>query len=62
VKISQQTKHVEVRSKFVTEMTIEGILKVIFVRSEDNDTEIFKKNLPKDIHQEHARKMIESKG
>jgi hypothetical protein len=50
------------RSKFVTEMIIEGILKVIFVRSEDNDADIFTKNLPKDLHQEHARKMIEPKG
>jgi hypothetical protein len=60
--ISQRTKHVDVRSKSVTEMIIEGILKVIFVRSEDNDADIFTKNLPKDLHQEHARKMIEPKG
>jgi hypothetical protein len=40
----------------------EGILKVIFVRSEDNDADIFTKNLPKNLHQEHARKMIEPKG
>jgi hypothetical protein len=53
---------VDVRAKFVTEMIVEGILKVIFVRSEDNDADIFTKNLAKDLHQEHARKMIEQKG
>jgi hypothetical protein len=52
---------VDVRAKFVTEMIVEGILKVIFFRSEDNDADIFTKNLAKDLHQEHARKMIEPK-
>jgi hypothetical protein len=33
ISISQRTKHVDVRAKFVTEMIAEGILKVIFVRS-----------------------------
>jgi hypothetical protein len=61
ISISQRTKHVDVRAKFVTEMIVEGILKVIFVRSEDNDADIFTKNLAKDLHQEHARKMIEPK-
>jgi hypothetical protein len=46
----------------VTEMIVEGIFNVIFVRSEDNDADIFTNNLAKDLHQEHARKMIEQKG
>jgi hypothetical protein len=61
ISILQRTKHVDVRAKFVTEMIVEGILKVIFVRSEDNDDDIFTNNLAKDLHQEHARKMIEPK-
>jgi hypothetical protein len=62
ISISQRTKHVDVRAKFVTEMIVEGVLKVIFVQLEDNDAVIFTKNLAKDLHQEHARKMIELKG
>jgi hypothetical protein len=62
ISISQRTKHVDVRAKLVTEMIVKGILKFIFVRSEDNDADIFTKNLEKDLHQEHARKMIEQKG
>jgi hypothetical protein len=61
ISISQRTKHVDVRANFVTEMIVEGIFKVIFVRSENNDADIFTKNLVKDLHQEHARKMIEPK-
>jgi hypothetical protein len=30
ISISQRTKHVDVRAKFVTEMIVEGIFKVIF--------------------------------
>jgi hypothetical protein len=58
ISISQRTKHVDVRAKFVTEMIVEGILKVVFVRLEDNDADIFTKNLGKDLHQEHAKKWL----
>jgi hypothetical protein len=58
ISISQRTKHVDVRAKFVTEIIIEGIFKFIFSRSKDNDADIFPKNLAKDLHQKHARKLM----
>ena len=62
VAISDRTKHIDIRAKFVTQMCLDGFLKVIFVKSENNDSDIFTKNLPSELHQEHARKMVSEKG
>jgi hypothetical protein len=35
----------------------DGILKVIFVKSEDNDADIFTKNTNEELFHKHARKM-----
>ena len=62
VAISDRTKHIDIRAKFVTQMCLDGFLKVIFVKSENNDSDIFTKNLPSELHREHARKMVSEKG
>jgi len=41
-----RTKHVDTRYHFVREYVEDGIIKVVFVRSEDNHSDIFTKNLP----------------
>ena len=58
VVVSQRTKHVDVRYKFVIEFVEDGFLKIRFVRSEDNDADIFTKNLKGELHEKHMRKMI----
>ena len=40
-----RTKHIDTRYHFVREYIEDGILKVVFVRSEDNHADIFTKNL-----------------
>jgi len=62
VVVSQRTKHVDVRYKFVNEFVEDGFLKIRFVRSEDNDADIFTKNLKGELHERHMRKMICEKG
>ena len=42
---SQRTKHVDVRYHFVREYIEDGMIKIIFVKSKDNDADIFTKNL-----------------
>jgi hypothetical protein len=59
--ISQRTKHVDVRAKFVTKMMLDKFLKVIFVKSEDNDFDIFTKNLQKDLHDKKTRQQLLSR-
>jgi len=59
--ISQRTKHVDVRFKFVNEMVNDQFLEVIFVKTADNDSDIFTKNLSADLQNKHAKKMVGSK-
>ena len=56
--VSQRTKHVDVRYKFVNEFVEDGFLRIIFVRSEDNDADMFTKNLKGELHEKHSKKMI----
>ena len=41
---SQRTKHIDIRAHFLREYIEDGTLKVIFIRSEDNDADILTKN------------------
>jgi hypothetical protein len=59
---SQRTKHIDIRTHFVREFIEDGIIKVIFVKSEDNDADIFTKNTSEEIFKRHADKIIEEVG
>ena len=58
VAISNRTKHVDVRYHFVREFVQDGSIKVIFVKSEDNDADLFNKNLGGGLHWKHAEKLL----
>ena len=62
VSVSQRTKHVDVRYRFVQEFVFDGFIKVIFVKTENNDSDIFTKNLGGILHERHSKKMIVEKG
>ena len=62
VSVSQRTKHVDVRYRCVQEFVFDGFIKVIFVKTEDNDSDIFTKNLGGDLFHRHSKKMIIEKG
>lgn len=57
----QRTKHIDIRAHFVRELIVDGVLKIIFVKTEDNDADIFTKNTSEEIHLKHSAKMIEIK-
>jgi hypothetical protein len=46
---SQLTKHIDIRQHFIREFIEDGILKVIFVKSEDNDADIYTKNTTEEL-------------
>ena len=46
-KTSQHTKHVDIRYKYVNEYLEDVAINIVFVRSEDNDTDVFTKNINK---------------
>ena len=41
---------------------MEKFLRIIFVKTADNDSDIFTKNLPKELYERHSGKMIANKG
>ena len=49
-----RTKHIDIRYHFVREYIEDEILKVVFVRSENNHADIFTKNLNKEKFNEHC--------
>ncbi len=61
VTTTNQTKHVDIRYKFVNKYVEDEIVKIIFVKSKENDTDIFTKNLNGDLHAAHSSKFIKKK-
>lgn len=56
--LSQRTKHISVRQHFIREFVEDGIIKVIFVKSRNNDADIFTKNLSKELFEKHKKRII----
>jgi hypothetical protein len=53
-----RTKHIDTRYHFVREYIEKGIMKVVFVRSAENDADIFTKNLPTESYLKHQKKVM----
>ena len=55
------TKHVDIRHKYVIKYIEDGVIKIIFVKSADNDSDILTKNLSTELHKKHSKKMVGEK-
>ena len=55
------TKHVDIRYNFVNEYVEDRVIKIVFVKSAENDSNILTKNLSADLHEKHSKKMIGEK-
>ena len=61
VTTSQRTRHVDIRTKFVTQYTgPDGLLKIVFVKGTDNDSDIMTKNVNGELHDKHVPKMMKN--
>jgi hypothetical protein len=49
-------KHVDVKYHFVRDYIEDGIVKIVFVKSEDNDSDIYTKNLGEELFYKHSGK------
>ena len=58
---SNRTKHVDVRYHFVREYIKDGVLTILFVRSENNDADIMTKNLGTETFQKHSAKLAKER-
>ena len=59
---SDRTKHIDIRSSFVKEYQEYGKIIIKFVKSEDNEADIFTKNTTNVIFQNHQKKLVWDKG
>ena len=57
-KASLRTKHIDVRYHFVREYIVDGTVEVMFVGSEDNDADIFTKNVGNEVFERHSYKFM----
>ena len=54
----QRTKHIDIRVHYVREYIHDGIIKVEFVRTENNDADILTKNTTEEIFKTHSEKNV----
>ena len=57
---SSRTKHIDTHYHFVREYVEDGVIQIEFVRSEENQADIFTKNLPKESYSKHSMKMLKT--
>ena len=52
------TKHVDIRYKYVNEYVEANVVKIVFVKSADNDSNILTKDLSAELHEKHSKKVM----
>ena len=52
------TKHVDIRYKYVNEYVEDRVVKIGFVQSAENDSNILTKNLSAKLHDKYLKKMV----
>ena len=57
-KISQRTKHIDTKYRFVGEYVEQGIVKIMFVKSENNIADIMTKNTSELTFKKHKEKLV----
>ena len=58
---STRTRHVDIRLKFVNEFIEEGEITVVFVKSEENDSDVFTKNTRGEVHEKLTDRFMSKK-
>jgi hypothetical protein len=57
-----RTRHVDTRYQNIRENVEDGIIKIEFVRSIDNDSNIFTKNVNQEIYEKRVKNFLEDSG
>ena len=55
---SRRTKHIDIRYHFVREYVEQDIVKIVFVRSEDNVADVYTKNTNEQTYLKHNDKYV----
>jgi hypothetical protein len=56
------TQHVDTRSHFVCEHIVDDFINIVFVKSCENDADLFTKNVSKDANTKHVRNFLGKMG
>jgi hypothetical protein len=56
-----RTKHVELKYHFIRQYVEEGFIRIIFVRTDENISDVFTKNVTGEIQDRHAREFVTSR-
>jgi hypothetical protein len=52
--VSQRTKHIDIRYRFLTDLIEQGKLEIRYIKTEENPADIFSKNTKEETHLRHA--------
>ena len=58
---SSRAKHLDLRARYITEFIEDGFVKIIFVRTNENLSDWFTKNVNSEIYGNHKEAFIEGK-
>jgi hypothetical protein len=58
---TSRSRHVDARYHFVKEFVEDGFLRIVFVKSNDNKSDIFTKNISSELYDCHVRNYIASR-
>ena len=58
---SPRTKHLDLRYRFITEFIEDGFIKILFVKTDDNISDPFTKNVSSAIYEAHTRSYVADK-
>ena len=58
---TSRTRHVDARYHFIHELITDNLIKIIFVKTENNDADIFTKNINQQIYDKNANKYLINK-
>ena len=51
-------KHMDIRYKYVNDYVEDGIVKIVFVKSSDKDSDILIKNLSTELYEKYSKKIM----
>jgi hypothetical protein len=57
-----RTRLLDTRYHFVREFVEDGFIKIEFVRSAENDSDLFTKNVSQELNERHTMKFLEDSG
>jgi hypothetical protein len=58
---SSRTRHLDTRIKYIASLQEEGLIKVEFIRSEENGSDIATKNVIADLFEVHIKQLVADK-